>query len=327
MIGVLVGPTAVGKSALALALAEQLISTGRACEIVNADSMLVYRGMDVGTAKPTPAERARVRHHLIDILDVTQTATVAEMQRRARAALSDCANRGVLPLLVGGSALYVRAILDDFRFPGTDPELRARLEGELGGAGPAALHERLRRLDPAAAAQISPENGRRIVRALEVVTLTGGPYAASLPAPVYVLPGVVQIGLRIDRSTLDARIRTRVDRMWAAGLVAEVRRLASAGLRNGLTASRALGYRQVLQFLDGQVSEDGAREATITATRRFARRQGSWFRRDARIAWLDWDAPNLGERALALLSRHAEGHLPEAAPPTAPGRGEAPVPH
>ncbi|MFP5283739.1 MAG: tRNA (adenosine(37)-N6)-dimethylallyltransferase MiaA, partial [Actinomycetes bacterium] len=205
VIGVLVGPTAVGKSNLALAVAEHLSQQGRPCEIVNADSMLVYRGMDIGTAKPTPADRARVRHHLVDILEVTETATVADMQARARGAIADCAARGVLPLLVGGSALYVRAIVDDFTFPGTDPQVRAALERELAAVGAHELHRRLRRRDPAAAAQIEPGNGRRIVRALEVLALTGGPYAATLPARRYALPGVVQVGLRIDRTTLDRR--------------------------------------------------------------------------------------------------------------------------
>jgi len=306
VIGVLVGLTAAGKSALALAVAERLTHTGRAVEIVNADSMLVYRGMDIGTAKPSPADRARVRHHLVDILEVSDTATVADLQRRARAALRDCQGRGVLPLLVGGSALYVRAIVDDFRFPGTDPGLRAQLEQELADAGPERLHAWLAGLDPAAARQISPSNGRRLVRALEVVALTGGPYAAALPPPVYALPGVVQIGLRIDRAALDERIRARVEAMWSAGLVQEVSRLAAAGLREGRTASRALGYRQVLQFLDGEISEEEARETTVRATRRFARRQDSWFRRDPRIAWLAWDAPGLAERALALLTPPAE---------------------
>lgn len=305
MIGVLVGPTAVGKSALALALAPQVSRTGRPGEIVSADSMLVYRGMDIGTAKPTVRERARVRHHLIDILDVTQTATVADLQVRARAAIEDCTTRGVLPLVVGGSALYVRAIVDDFRFPGTDPRLRADLEAELAAIGPERLHRRLTTLDPVAAAAILPGNGRRIVRALEVVALTGGPYAATLPGPDYHLPGVRQIGLRIDRPTLDARIRARVEAMWSAGLVGEVRRLADCGLRDGLTASRALGYRQILRFLDGELTEDQAREATVTATRRFARRQDSWFRRDPRITWLAWDLPDLLAATRRLLAEPA----------------------
>jgi tRNA dimethylallyltransferase len=299
---VLVGPTAVGKSRLAVAVARRLAAAGSPAEVVNADSMLVYRGMDIGTAKPTAAERAGVRHHLIDILDVRETATVADFQRRARAAIADCQARGVRPVVVGGSALYIRAIVDDFRFPGTDPELRARLEADLAAFGPQRLHQRLAGLDPAAAGQIAPENGRRIVRALEVISLTRQPFTAQLPTRRYALPGVIQVGLDIDRPTLDARIADRVNRMWQAGLVAEVRRLAAAGLRDGLTASRALGYRQVLDFLAGKIGEDEARELTIAATRRFARRQDSWFRKDRRIIWLAYDAPDLVDRVVHLAS-------------------------
>ena len=297
---VLVGPTAVGKSRLAVALARRLIDAGRPAEVVNADSMLVYRGMDIGTAKPTSAERNGVVHHLIDILDVRQTATVAEFQRLARAAIQDCRRRDVVPIVVGGSALYVRAIVDDFEFPGTDPALRARLEQQLVTVGPETMHRRLREVDPYAAAQILPGNGRRIVRALEVVELTGRPYGPTLPEHRYRLPDVVQIGLDIDRPTLDARIAARVDAMWSAGLVAEVDALAAAGLRQGRTASRALGYRQVLEFLDGACTEQEAKDATVAGTRRFARRQDSWFRKDPRIHWLRWDAPDLLDRAYAL---------------------------
>ena len=297
----LVGPTAAGKSRLAVAVARQLAAAGQVAEVVNADSMLVYRGMDIGTAKPTAVERQGVRHHLIDILDVRETATVADFQLRARAVIADCRKRWVLPVVVGGSALYVRAILDDFRFPGTDPVLRGRLEADLAANGPHHLHQRLAGLDPVAARQILPENGRRIVRALEVVTLTGRPFSASLPGRRYAVPEVVQIGLEIDRPTRAARIAERVDRMWQAGMVAEARRLAAAGLREGRTASRALGYRQVLAFLDGELSEHEALEQTITATRRFARRQDSWFRKDSRIVWLPHDAPDLPDRVMGLL--------------------------
>jgi tRNA dimethylallyltransferase len=298
---VLVGPTATGKSRLAVVVAQRLAADGRLAEVVNADSMLVYRGMDIGTAKPTAAERQGVRHHLIDILDVQQTATVADFQRRARAAIADCRARGALPILVGGSALYIRAIVDDFRFPGTDPMLRARLEADLLTLGPEPLHRRLAGLDPAAASLILPENGRRIVRALEVVTLTGHPFAASLPDRRYALPEVIQIGLDIDRAALDVRIADRVSQMWRAGMVTEVRQLVGVGLRDGLTASRALGYRQVLAFLAGEIGEDEARELTVTATRRFARRQDSWFRKDPRIVWLPHDATDLADRVVDLL--------------------------
>jgi tRNA dimethylallyltransferase len=302
---VLVGPTAVGKSRLAVALAQRLAAAGRPAEIVSADSMLVYRGMDIGTAKPTAAERGGIPHHLIDILDVRETATVADFQHRARAAIADCRERGVVPVLVGGSALYVRAIVDDFRFPGTDPVLRAELEAELAAYGPEPLHRRLAGLDPASAAQILPANGRRVVRALEVIALTGDPFTATLPARRYALPGVVQIGLDIDRPRLDQRIADRVDRMWTEGLVAEVRRLAGAGLRAGLTASRALGYRQVLAYLDGELTEEEARTRTVTATRKFARRQDGWFRKDPRITWLAHDRADLVDAAVSLAAEPA----------------------
>ena len=297
----LVGPTAAGKSRLAVAVARRLTAAGSPAEVINADSMLVYRGMDIGTAKPSAAEQQVVRHHLIDIMDVRETATVADFQLRAREAIADCQARGAQAIVVGGSALYIRAIVDDFQFPGTDPVLRARLESDLAELGPKRLHQRLAGLDPAAAGQIVPENGRRIVRALEVVTLTGQPFTASLPARRYALPEVTQVGIDIDRPALDARIADRVNQMWRAGLVAEVRRLAAGGLRDGLTASRALGYRQVLAFLAGEIGEDEARELTITATRRFARRQDSWFRKDPRIVWLPHDAPDLVDRVLSLL--------------------------
>jgi tRNA dimethylallyltransferase len=301
MTVVVVGPTAVGKSALAMAVARRFRHDGRPAEIVNADSMLVYVGMDIGTAKPMRAERSEVPHHLLDILDVTQTASVADFQRLARAAIADCQRRGVVPIVVGGSALYVRAIVDRFDFPPTDLELRRRLEAELAQVGPERLHARLAKLDPEAAAAIEPGNGRRVVRALEVGQLTGLPFLAQLPAREYLLPGIRQLGLDLARPVLDDRIAKRVERMWEDGLVAEVRRLVPLGLRQGLTASRALGYRQVLQFLDGAISEDQARLDTIVATRRFARRQDSWFRKDPRITWLPAGEPGTAERAYALV--------------------------
>ncbi|HYI56093.1 MAG TPA: tRNA (adenosine(37)-N6)-dimethylallyltransferase MiaA [Microlunatus sp.] len=297
----MVGPTASGKSGLAIALAERLMESGRPAEIVNADSMLVYRGMDIGTAKPSADERKRVVHHLVDVLDVTETATVAQFQTRARAAIADCRARAVVPVVVGGSALYIRAIVDDFVFPGTDPSVRSRWEAELAEVGAPALHERLARLDPAAAVAIEPANGRRVVRALEVIELTGRPYAAQLPERRYLLPGVVQLGLTVERPVLDLRIEQRVASMWAAGLVDEVVRLAELGLREGVTASRALGYRQVLELLDGLIDESEAQRRTVVATRRFARRQDSWFRQDARISWLAHDRPDLVDAALGAV--------------------------
>lgn len=282
----LLGPTASGKSALAVELAVHLTAHGRPAEIVNADSMLVYRGMDIGTAKPTLEERRGIPHHLVDILDVTETATVADFQGLARAAIASCRERGVVPIVVGGSALYLRAILDEFSFPGTDPAVRAALEAELEALGPRVLYERLVALAPEAAAHMEPMNGRRAVRALEVVALTGS-YKSTLPEHEYALPGVVQVGLEIDRPVMDARIATRVDDMWARGLAAEVERLAVHGLRDGVTASRALGYSQALAYLDGECSEEQARTDTAAGTRRFARRQLGWWRRDPRITWVD----------------------------------------
>ncbi|MEH1014960.1 tRNA (adenosine(37)-N6)-dimethylallyltransferase MiaA [Micromonospora sp. CPCC 206060] len=291
-----VGPTAAGKSALSLALAHALGG-----EVVNADSMQLYRGLDIGTAKLTPAEREGVPHHVLDIWDVTEPASVAEYQRYARAAVDDILTRGRVPLLVGGSGLYVRAVLEEFEFPGTDPELRAVLEEELAAVGPAPLHERLRAADPEAAARILPGNGRRIVRALEVIELTGAPFTAALPQPVSFYPSV-QIGVDLDTAVLDERIAVRVDRMWADGLVAESRHLVDLGLREGRTASRALGYQQVLRLLDGEISEDEARADTVRATRRFVRRQRSWFRRDPAVRWLDAARPDLADAAVHLVT-------------------------
>ena len=290
-----VGPTATGKSELGLTLAERLGG-----EVVNADSMQLYRGMDIGTAKPGPADRRGLPHHLLDVWEVTERASVAEYQRLARAAIDAVLGRGRLPVLVGGSGLYVRAALDHLDFPGTDPALRARLEAELAAAGPAALHARLSQVDPAAAREILPSNGRRLVRALEVVELTGRPFAAILPAPAPVYDAV-QVGL--DRSDVDGRVGIRVNRMWAAGFVGEVRALAERGLREGPTASRALGYQQVLAALDGRYDEATARAETVRATRRFVRRQRSWFRRDPRVRWVDAARPDLADAVLGLLGR------------------------
>jgi tRNA dimethylallyltransferase len=296
LVVAVVGPTAAGKSDLSVALCKHLGG-----EVVNADAYQVYREMDIGTAKITPAERAGVPHHLLDILDVTQTATVAEFQQLARAAIDDCLRRQVLPVLAGGSALYVRAILDEFEFPGTDPEVRDRLEQELAEHGSGLLHKRLAEVDPAAAEQILPSNGRRIVRALEVIEITGAPYAATLPAHTSIYPGAVQLGLDVPRPVLDERIGRRVDRMFEQGFVDEVRGLLDHGLLDGRTANRALGYPQVVALLRGEISETEAREQTAQATRRFARRQDSWFRKDPRITWLPYDAPDLIGQAIQVL--------------------------
>ncbi|MEP7025682.1 MAG: tRNA (adenosine(37)-N6)-dimethylallyltransferase MiaA, partial [Actinomycetota bacterium] len=269
-----VGPTAAGKSGLSLRLAAALGG-----EIINADSMQLYRGMDIGTAKLTLAERAGIPHHLLDIWDVTTAANAAEYQQLARAAISEIQGRGRIPILVGGSGLYVRAAIDQLEFPGTDPAVRGRLEDELASEGPAALHGRLAQADPAAAAAILPGNGRRIVRALEVMELSGRPFSATLPDFQSCYP-VHQLGLQLPRAELDERIGRRVAAMWQAGLVAEVSELAGRGLREGRTASRALGYAQVLRFLAGEWTQEQAAAETVRATRRFARRQESWFRRD-----------------------------------------------
>ena len=290
-----VGATATGKSALGVALAEALDG-----EVINADSMQLYRGMDIGTAKITEAERAGVPHHLLDVLDVTEPANVAEYQRDARAVIEQLSAAGRTAVLVGGSGLYVRAALDDLRFPGTDPAVRARLEAEAVDAEPGALHARLAGVDPPAAARILPGNTRRLVRALEVIELTGGPFLAELPEPQYVRPAV-QLGLYLDRAELGRRIALRVEAMWQAGLVAEVATLGEKGLREGRTASRALGYAQVLEFLDGRISEDEAHAATVRATRKFARRQQKWFDRDRRIVWLPPDRTE----TLAMALREA----------------------
>ncbi len=278
-----VGPTAVGKSALAVRLARHVDG-----EIVNADSMQLYRGMDIGTAKPTEAERAGVPHHLYDVWDVTARASVAEYQRLALTVVGEIRARGRVPILVGGSGLYVRAVVDQIDFPGTDPDVRDRLERALADVGAPVLHRRLAAVDPVAAAAILPSNGRRIVRALEVIEISGRPFSATLPS-YDERPGCRQVGL--DCADLDPRVDARVDRMWSGGLVEEVRALVAAGLRAGPTASRALGYAQVLEMLDGRCSADEARTRTQLATRRFVRRQRSWLRRDPRVRWVDADSP------------------------------------
>ncbi len=292
---VVAGPTATGKSDLGLAVAELLDG-----EIVNADALQLYRGLDVGTAKLTVAERRGVPHHLLDVLDVTETASVAAYQRDARAAIERIRAAGRTPVLVGGSGLYVQAVVDELEFPGTDPDLRAELEAELASQGSAALHGRLAAVDPAAAAAILPSNGRRIVRALEVIALTGRPFPARLPE--HAAPRYDAVLLGVDRPTgdLDVRIARRVARMFAAGLVDETRGLP--GLRDGLTASRALGYQQVLAALDGPGELANAAAETVVATRRFVRRQRSWFRRDKRIHWLDAGEPDVIDRARAVIT-------------------------
>ncbi|MGH3794431.1 MAG: tRNA (adenosine(37)-N6)-dimethylallyltransferase MiaA [Pseudonocardiaceae bacterium] len=306
-----VGPTATGKSDLAVALAVALGG-----EVINADAMQLYRGMDIGTAK-LPSERRRgVRHHLLDILDVTETASVAVYQGQARAVVAESLAAGRVPVLVGGSGLYVRAVLDDLDFPGTDVAVRAELEAELAERGATALHEQLQRLDPVAADRILPSNGRRVVRALEVIRITGRPFSASLPPPGPARYDAVQIGLDTDPAVLDTRVDTRVDRMFSGGLVEEVRALLPRGLRDGRTASRALGYQHVIAALDAGADPASAAGPTAQATRRFVRRQRSWFRRDGRIRWLDAERPDLLDAALSLTGYR---RLPDRLEANGPG--------
>ena len=276
-----IGATAAGKSDLGIALAQELNG-----EVINADSMQLYRGMDVGTAKLTVDERQGVPHHLLDIWDVTQVASVAEYQQLARERIAEIRSRGKVPILVGGSGLYIRAALDNLDFPGTDAAIRARLEADLATEGSLALHQRLRDVDPVAAERMDPVNGRRIVRALEVIELTGDKWSARLPEYEYVDARTVQIGIDVPYDQLDERIDARVERMWEQGFVEEVRALEAHGLRDGVTAMRALGYAPVLKYIDGEYDESTAKSVTAQTTRRFSRRQLSWFRRDPRIHWL-----------------------------------------
>ncbi len=298
----IVGPTGTGKSALALALAEALGGEIGA-EVVNADAMQLYRGMDIGTAKLTVAERRGIPHHQLDVLDVTETATVARYQAAAAADVAAIAARGAVPIVVGGSMLYLQALLDDWSFPATDPVVRVRWERRLAEIGVAALHAELAARDPAAAATILAGDGRRIVRALEVGELTGAPFAASAPmigAPRW---DTVIIGLDCDTALLDERLARRTETMFHLGLVEEVAGLLERGLRDGVTASRALGYAQVIAALDaggGDVDLAAARERTFVGTRRYVRRQRSWFRRDHRIHWLDSASGDLVAAALGV---------------------------
>lgn len=299
-----VGPTASGKSDLGLDLAEALDG-----EVVNADAMQLYRGMDIGTAKLPPEERRGIPHHQLDVLAVTEEASVAAYQSAARADIAAIRRRGRVPVLVGGSGLYVRAVLDHLDIPPTDPEVRRRLEAEGAELGAAALHRRLATLDHVAAEQIQHNNLRRIVRALEVIELTGRPFSASMPGREFVSP-TVMLGLSVERTLLDERIERRVEHMWAQGLLAEVEGLLEVGLRDGFTASRAIGYSQAIAVIDGQVTPEQARADIAQATRRYARRQESWFRPDPRITWLDPDDAELATRARGVVREAARG-IPE----------------
>lgn len=286
---VICGATATGKSDIAIEVAQAI-----GAEIINADSMQLYRGMDIGTAKLPEGERGGIPHHLLDVLDVNQDSTVAWYQEIARSAITDIHARGKDAVIVGGTGLYIKAILDDLNFPDTDPEVRAKLEAEAEEFGSASLFTRLEELDPAAALAIDRANTRRIIRALEVIEITGQPFTANLPredSSRY--PDALQFGLVMDREHLRDRIDLRVDRMWEAGFVAEVDHLIEKGIRDGATAQRALGYAQLIAMRDGTMSEEEAKEDTKRASRQYARRQETWFSRDARIQWVAQHQPRL----------------------------------
>ncbi|WP_193078324.1 tRNA (adenosine(37)-N6)-dimethylallyltransferase MiaA [Brevibacterium aurantiacum] len=293
------GATATGKSDLALNLAEHLGG-----EIINTDSMQFYRGMDIGTAKLPIDERRGITHHLIDILDVREEANVQTFQRQAREAIADIRTRGKRPILVGGSGLYVRAATDLMEFPGTDPDVRARIESEVE-ADRWGRHRHLQEIDPAAAAKITPNDSRRIVRALEVIELTGRPFSAQLPDYQAIAP-TIHLGLSVERKILHERIASRVETMWEHGWVDEVRRLLERGLAEGRTASRAIGYAQIQQYLAGELDRDDAQEQTTIRTRQFARRQDTWFRRDPRIVWIDATAGDHAANAASALDAVAD---------------------
>ncbi len=290
-----VGATATGKSDLGVALAQALGG-----EVINADAMQLYRGMDIGTAKLTVPQRFGVAHHQLDVLDVRDEASVAAYQRQVRVSVDDIAARGKVPVVVGGSGLYVRAALDRLEIPPTDPAVRADLEREAVALGAAAMHQRLTAADPLAAQHILPGNVRRVVRALEVIELTGRPFSARLPVPDYLRP-TVQLGLDAPREVLDARIDRRVGQMWGAGLLDEVALLADRGLREGRTAARAVGYAQALGQLAGALTQEQAQDETARLTRRLSRRQRSWFGRDPRVTWLPYDEPDLVAAALRVV--------------------------
>lgn len=302
---VIVGATGTGKSDLSLDLAERLVAAGKPAEIVNADAMQLYRGMDIGTAKLPVDERRGIPHHLLDVLDVTEEASVAGYQVDARAAISAIVARGGTPILVGGSGLYVSSVIYDFQFPGTDPQVRARLEAELLELGPGLLYQRLRTLDPEAAAAIGPHNGRRLVRAIEVIELTGEAFGSGLPDESSFWHGnTIVLGVQAPRPQLVARLGERVARMWEAGLVDEVLELIPLGLDRGVTARRAIGYAQAMEQVAGRLGETEAIEQTAALTRKYARRQVSWFKRYPATTWLDYDDPGRLAQALSVIDRN-----------------------
>lgn len=297
-----VGPTGAGKSDLGLAIVDQIISAGGKAEIVNSDSMQFYRGMDIGTAKLSLQERRGIKHHLIDWLEITDESSAAEFQAVARPLIENLQEQGITPVLVGGSMLYVAAVLNNFEFPARDETLRAQLEAELEEHGPHEMHRRLKALDPVAASRIIPENGRRSVRAIEIVTLTGEPFAATLPDEPDDWQPVLEIGVNGSREDLVLRLEKRVHRMWDLGLVEEARSLIPMGIRDGKTSSRAIGYSQALAQIDGVMTQDAAIADTVRLTQKYARRQMSWFRRDNRIQWLDYQDHEMNSKAAHLVS-------------------------
>ena len=298
----IVGPTGSGKSGLAISVALELAKAGIKAEIVNADSMQFYPGMDIGTAKVPVAERAGIEHHMLDWLDISEENTAARYQVEARKVISDLIEQDILPIVVGGSMLYIAALINTFEFPGRDEALRAQLEQDLIEVGPTAMHKRLELLDETAASRIEPQNGRRIVRALEIVMITGEPFAASLPDQFESFLPVLEIGLNSAREHLVERLAQRVKDMWAAGLVDEVRGLEDQGIRDSKTASQAIGYSQALASIDGRLTEDEAIAETILLTQRYARRQMSWFRRDPRIHWFDYQDDDLLNEVMQLAT-------------------------
>ena len=296
-----VGPTGAGKSALAIEIANHIITRGGRAEILNCDSMQFYKGMDVGTAKLTFDERQGIKHHLFDFLEITDESTAAEYQQIARPLILELQAQGITPILVGGSMLYVAAVLNMFEFPARDEVLRAKLAQDLIDLGPHEMHRRLKALDPIAASRIIPENGRRSVRAIEIVTLTGEPFAAALPDVPDDWQPVLEIGINGDRDDLRARLETRVHKMWQQGLLDEVKSLEAKGIRDGKTSSVAIGYAQALKQVDGLMTESEAIADTVRLTQKYARRQMSWFRRDQRIQWLDYQDPEAKAKALAMV--------------------------
>lgn len=307
----IVGPTGTGKSDLGLAIAGALSHEGQAAEIVNTDSMQFYRGMNIGTAKLAEDERGGVTHHLIDWLEVTDESTAAEYQLKAREVIEGIQSRGAVPILVGGSMLYIAAVLNTFEFPGQDEELRAKLEQELIEVGPGLMHRKLQELDPVAASRIDSLNGRRIVRAIEIVSVTGAPFAASLPDEPESWQPVLEIGLNSERAHLVERLNQRVEKMWQRGLVNEVEQLIGHGLREAKTSKRAIGYAQALAQLDGEITQAEAIEQTKLLTSRYARRQMSWFRRDKRINWVDYQDSQAQGKAIDMsLNWVASGEQP-----------------